>query len=438
MKNSLSENKFLLLLKKEPLFFLLLASLYFEVGVSFGKIYLFHLIIPVYFLIYSFRKASVSSVLKKEFIPIHLIYLFIVGISVYRGINMNHIIYYIIGYSVFISFCLNKDFIASNFKSILFFLFVLLSLDLTIGSLEVLTDFRFPISHFSEVNHLYGKDYNMFANFDGCSDLNYALSSPTGFHWNQNNYAFVLLLFLPFTVLVENNWVRNISRTFIFLLILATGSRIGNYSSLFTITVLVLFELKRNNFTWIIPILTIAFIFTDGFYYFPLQSKKVKEIAFVSRSVFHDSFPEKCNLKIKSDESRMDLTKKGLILFKQNPIIGSGAGSFEKYLIKENQKKIQNLESISTTSPHNFILELLVDFGAIILLPILLLFFMLIKSIKRDSNIPGLIFILYFLLLIPASIMLSSLVYFLPFYLFLFLVLVYLLNANNKSEAVII
>jgi hypothetical protein len=337
---------------------------------------------------------------------------------------------------VFIAFTLNKDFISSNFKNILLFLFGLLTLDLLIGTLEVISDFRYPISHLSEINHLFGRNYNTFDNFDGCSDLNYALSSPTGFHWNQNNYAFVLLMFLPFTAILKNCWLRNSIRTVMFLLILGAGSRIGVYSSLIIITILLIFEWKRNKFTWLFPVLTMAFIFTDGFYYFPLHSKKIKEVAVVSQSEFHDRFPEKCYLKDKSEESRINLTRKGLQLVKHQPIIGGGAGLFVQYLHEENKKRIQNSEFVSTTSPHNFILELLVDFGFIILIPILLLGFILFRTFKNEPDIPKIVFLLFFLLLIPGSIMLSSLVYFLPFYLFLFLILVYLLNSKSRSKAI--
>ncbi|MFN5416950.1 MAG: O-antigen ligase family protein, partial [Flavobacteriia bacterium] len=237
----------------------------------------------------------------------------------------------------------------------------------------------------------------------------YALSSPTGFHWNQNDYAFVLLLSLPFTYLISNQWFRNLFRFLLLFLLLETGSRIGIYIG-FTCSIFLIFQdLRNKNFAILLPFLFLTFVLTDGFYIFPTFNKKIKEVAIVSKSVFYQKFPEHCYQKYKSSEARTQLTKIALTEIKTHPLIGKGAGSFTVSLEEKTKNssdyKTQNL----VTNPHNFVFEVLVDFGLIILIPIILIVVQFIKRFKFLSKKERFTFTLFFIMILPMSVLTSSL-----------------------------
>lgn len=78
---------------------------------------------------------------------------------------------------------------------------------------------------------------------------------------------------------------------------------------------------------------------------------------------------------------RESLLKSGLDFFKQNPLFGSGPGGFQK-LMESSQHHIQ--QTLRVTSPHNFLIELLVHYGLLIFVPALIVFFYMINmSVKK-------------------------------------------------------
>ena len=416
--------------KEHPAFFLLVLSLFVGSGISYGNIYLFHFALPITFLVTLYRLRSFNVLLKRIFVPLHLLFGFVFLISLTQNMDFKFIYFYGVAYFTLITFILNSDFIRERWRTLIALIFALVLLDSLIGALEIVSSFRFPISSLSGMNDYFGRDHDFFASYDGCFDLSYSLSSPTGFHWNQNNFAFVLIQFLPFTFWINKSKWKNILRAILLLLILATGSRIGVYITAVLLLTLVLIEYKQKSLWALVPVLTIALLLTDGFYFFPLRSKKIKEVALISQSEFTDRFPDHCYDKPRSEASRVELTKIGIDELKKNPIIGKGAGSMVKVI--ENRNNQQADGKLITVSPHNFLLEFFVDFGLIMLLPLGWLIYTMYRRMKVLPLKICIPIALYFVALIPATAMISSLVYFLPFYLFLFLIVVFVLKTEDQ------
>ncbi len=416
--------------KSEWSFFFLLFALYVGQGISYGPICLFHFVLPVY-LFDQFRKGiSFKSLLDKKVWPFHLLAVWILISSCWNTIDFNYLYYYSLGYAVFILLWLKKRLLEQHFMALVVFFGMLLGLDLLIGTLEFITPFRYPISRISSINHLFGRDYSIFGTGSECFDMNYVLSSPTGFHWNQNNYALVLLVFLPFLKFIRKNFLRNVLRILVLLLILAAGSRLGFIvASIITlITIIYEYQTIRTGF---FPLLFLLVVYTDGLYFLPLGSKKVKEVALVSKSVFDERFPEHCYDHLNSDNSRKELALNGLELVKQHTLAGLGAGGFTNEMIRRN--KAEGPDSSSVVNAHNYLMELLVDFGFFGLIPLGWIIFNFLNGLWKtypEIKIAG---ILYSFALFAGTIMVSSLVYFIPVYLSFFLLYIYL-NGQKKQE----
>ena len=414
-------------IKKNKVLALLIFSIFVGSGFSYGKIYLLHIVVPIV-IIYKLIQAQklISKFFNRFYFPIYLFYLLVVISSLINGLNLHWLAFYILSFLIYVSIVLFTDEIKSDFNRIVQYILALVSVDLIIGSLEVVSSFRYPISRYSRLNH-YFKRSDFLVDQPECTDVNYLLSSPTGFHWNPNDFSLVLLLAGLFTSFIKNTFFKWSIRILMFSLILSAGARLGVYlMTLYLITSIVL-EIRESKI-WIITVLTfISFIYTDGFYVFPTGSKKVKEIALISNSEFPSRFPEHCgdDEKIKSEGMRKDLLYRGLEKITESPIIGGGAGSFSNYL--EEEKRRGSL-SHGITSSHNFIVELLVDFGVLIFIPFYWLLYMVFKRSNQLNDKHSILLIMFTFSMPVFMVMSSSLVYFPPFYLILFITIIYTVN----------
>jgi hypothetical protein len=430
MRGTTGYTDFKSVVKENLIFFLLIFSLYVGQGISYGPLCLFHFTIPLYFFIELRNGLNWKELFIKELFPFHLLYLLIFGISLLHPLNYSYLYFYGLSYLILCLLWMKRDFIVSNYRILAIFVFCLFSLDIIIASLEFLSPFRYPISRLSTVNNWFGRNYDFFASGTECFDLNYVQSSPTGFHWNQNNLAFVLLIFFPFTYLIKNPWLKNVLRALLMVLVVSAGARLGFYTLVLLYSILWVAELRMKQWQQLLPILTLVFILTDGFYVFPTQMKKVKEVAVVSQSEFTDRFPEHCYDKMNSKDSRNELLANGKKFLFENLIKGNGAGGFTAKMQKLNQGKEKN--EIIVTNAHNYGIELLVDFGMLILLPLLWIFVILVKYLRKKERSHLLIVSLIFMSFLAGSVMVSSLVYFLPFYLFFFLI--YIIVTAEKGS----
>ena len=183
--------------------------------------------------------------------------------------------------------------------------------------------------------------------------------------------------------------------------------------------------------TGLLPLLFILLVYTDGLYFFPLGSKKVKEVALVSKSVFKERFPDHCYDHPNSDNARKELALTGLELVQQHPLAGLGAGGYTNEMIRRN--KAEGQDSSSVVNAHNYMIELLVDFGIFGLIPLGWIVFNFLNGLWKTSTEMRFAGILYSFALFAGTIMVSSLVYFIPVYLSFFLLYIYL-NGQKKQE----
>lgn len=427
-----SFKNFISIAKSEWSFFFLFLALYVEQGVSFGKFSLFHIAI-VTFLVKNSTKIIIErkNLFLKQSIPFHIFFLVIFLTSFMNSLNLIYMYYYGFVYLVFLIFWFQREFIITHYSTVLYFLFFLFTCDLFLSLLEFISPFRYPISRLSEYNHFFGRNYNFFKDDVYCFDLNYVLSTPTGFHWNQNNLAFILLIMLLFTMILRNKIIRNLMRVLILILVLATGSRIGFITSCIVLLFFAYWEIKNREWLIIIPLFVSACILTDGFYVFPFQSKKIKEVAIISQSIFTDKFPDQCYQKKNSEETRLLLNAQCVSLIKEKLIFGRGAGGLNMELIKYNESKKHDNEKI-VTNGHNFLLELLVDFGSLIIIPIILIFFNLFYGVKKRGEFDIVFLMIFIVIIFAGSVMISSMVYFLPFYSIFFIY--YILATSNLQK----
>ncbi len=423
--------------KSEWLFYAVIFSLYVGQGVSYGKICLFHFTLPVYIVKECSRSVDWKSFFSMEVFPIHVLYFWVLSDSFFHPVNWNYIYFYLLSYMIFCSLWMKRSYIIEKYKSILFFLFMLVSIDCFVGILESFTVFRYPISIYSKYNNLFGRNYlNYSGNF-------YDLSSPAGFHWNPNNYSFVLLLFIPFTHLITNHWIKNSLRILTLLLINAAGARMGFFAATLIIIILTFFEWKRIHWLQIFPVLLMSYILTNGFYFFPSGVRKIEEVALIKNETINANASNKGHNIIQteyqgSESIRLGLLYSGFRFIHQSPIIGHGAGGFTRKL-EEQYNESKDTSKVYVTSGHNFFQELLVDFGLILLLPLLWILWEMVRRVKNKERSDVLIMSTLSISFIAGSVMVSSLVYFLPFYLILFILYIILtsekgsLTLTNKS-----
>lgn len=409
--------------KQTPGLGLLIIAAFVGSGISFGKLYLFHLALP--WALWETRRFWTKETLSNPvFIAIQLFYALVAATTLIINQNFQFLFYYACSWGLFMALYGHHQQLNTNWKTIVRMLSILIIINCGIGLLEVISDFRYPISYLSKINHWFGRE--SFENLNAeCVHQGYLFSMPAGFHWNANNFSMVLILGLIALPWSLSKW-KAIFMIAVPALTLAAGSRLGFYLASAVIIALVIND-RKFGWHWItLPL--IAFVLTDGFYAFPTQNRKVAEVALVSQSQFDDPILAHCKTHLGSSDSRMTLTKIGLQQLKESNGMGAGAGGFTDYLNRVHQEL-----KLKTYSPHNFLLELLVDFGIWILAPLLLLAVFLFR-LYRKSNLADKWATLLFVIALPLLLLMpSSTVYFLPFYLFAFLWIIRLLNASSKA-----
>jgi hypothetical protein len=409
---------------KEGLLFAFIISCFVGSGVSYGKIYAFHVLLLPTFVVSVFSFFKESLWLNKIFLFVTFLFLYVILISLINK-QLKHLPFYTIGYFIFFILFSNKELIIRRRKNFFKLILILFVIHLLIGLGEMLQWWRYPISKYSEWNHLFSRQ-SFNPSLSECFDISYALSSPTGFHWNENDYGIVLCLFSFLLLFIKNKLIKSFFLLLAFSLIIATASKIGFYAFLILSGYIIIVELIKKNRWIIIPLLSVVFVLSDGFYLFPTQNKKIKEVAWVSQSIFKPGeFPSYCFEKMSSKDTRLNLTKLGINLSKENLFFGLGAGGFAEKIHQKNIKS-ESKKDILIENPHNFLLELIVDFGYFFMLMLFILIIYILALLKKKNQTKLIFtFLVLLIVLVPVSAMSSSLMYFLPFYLFLSLGLTY-------------
>jgi hypothetical protein len=206
-----------------------LITAWIGVGISYSNLYLFHIALLVFF--WRFSAAYIAwqcpsiDVPKPAFVPIFfLAWMFF---SLFWADNAIAAFKYLVYYSFGVSILLIVGIQFGSSRHIghaLRILFGVVILELILAIVEFTTPIRYPISPYSGYAHLFGHS-NYISVFWTEAMIQFALSAPTGFHWNPNNLAAALVLVLPFALFSSTAWIRRLVPIAILMVVFFTGSR---------------------------------------------------------------------------------------------------------------------------------------------------------------------------------------------------------------------
>ncbi|MFO1022640.1 MAG: O-antigen ligase family protein [Planctomycetales bacterium] len=342
----------------------LVATAVLGLAISYSKLYLFHMVLGVVL----FRSVFVDtpgSLRDSRPLPsrFHYFFLFFMGWfalgmawSIHRVYTLQYVGYVTVGGLISI---LMVKYIGTDprrfeelFKVARFWFLV----DVAVGILESLKLIRLPVSPFSP----YSKHFTKLSDFSDVT-MDYLETSPTGFHWNPNNYSLVMNIVLPFLVLYPKLWVRAVGAATVCYLALCTGSRGSLATAVFILVASIAFSQKNSWGLWIVLLSSVAVmgLFSSGLSS-SLESStlgvKIKDamgtLDAISGYVVRDSQNEGNSIGV-----RRELIQNGWRSLMATGGLGVGGGA-DKYI-----QETMGLGTRNITSMHNYWMELLVDGG---------------------------------------------------------------------------
>lgn len=304
-------------------------------------------------------------------------------------------------------------------------------INLILSALEAFEIFRYPLSLFSEWAIVFGKSQSNW--MPQHNDI------PTGFHWNPNNNAFFIVLFLPLIIRTDS-WKSSlfywIVGTFV---IYMASSKIVLLAWLLTSTFtgISLLSQKRLKIVALSLILFISvFIVSLIMNYQNSRTEKYRRLI-PSITQYFLTIPEivvsrSASKDLTFDFKQMDLSLHerlvyidGLIKYwNGHRILGLGAGSLQR------KNHSQAGSELSLASPHAYFLELAVLFGVFFIVAYIAWLGALLKrSFKLGP--PYYLSLIVFILFNPV---ISSAIYFLPKWV-LFGLILHADNHQNLCES---
>ena len=136
------------------------------------------------------------------------------------------------------SYIINLNFLNKLFNILTIFVIV----EITISLLESFSSFRRPISSYSSISSLFGKD-PMQSYLNENLFFQSKFRPPTGFRRNTNDLAICMIITLPFFLCSKKNIAKVFGTVAITLIVVMTASRVVFLSLIYT---LYLFIIKKN------------------------------------------------------------------------------------------------------------------------------------------------------------------------------------------------
>lgn len=211
-------------------------------------------------------------------------------------------------------------------------------LEVTVALVEMLTPLRWPISRLSDHAALFGRPSDISMLMVEPGSANYLATSPTGFHWNENDLAAVVLLALPFFFMARRWWVWTLATGLTGWIIVASGARLG-WAGLLVAMITVLLTWKGRRWVAFTAVAVMVLISTNGFSPRYHAWKKVRETQVFSRMMVGADLDTAqlrdlgdLGLTDGSAGARKALFMLGLRAIRENPIIGSGAGGSRSFI----------------------------------------------------------------------------------------------------------
>lgn len=394
---------------------LFVSAVWIGIGLSFHSLYFLHLLIPIAF-VYVLLELKTSNV-KKYFIlfwPLIIVLFAIHLLHVsFPEAAVRHLIILTIGSCVALYFSLLKPVFSEDSK-LYHLLGILIIVEASIGLVECTGVLRWPISSISDVNVLLGYP-NLIEKFSGDTGaLSYLHKSPTGFHWNPNDFSLALLVATPFFLVGKNTLFNSIIVIVFLLLFVMAGSR---WVFLIAIMLFVVGMFMRVfNKKILIVSLICALLMSSNFLFLGPQ-KWVKfdemKVSYYSKLGFHFDGLKEDN----SGGTRIGLFMRALEMVKSTNGLGVGGGQAQVIIANEG-----GIGKHHDSSVHNFWLEWLAEGGVIAEILFILYYLLLLSGTYRlyiqnkNDKIPLLLFITLIIFFL-GSLSLSSCLYFLPMYL---------------------
>jgi O-antigen ligase len=378
-------------------------------GLGYGGLYVSHLVVAFYFIrVCSFSNDSPDSKFSKAeltglFLGSTIITFNIgwLGATEFTISSLKHLAMVLASFATFmmsVRLCRHFIPIQDSIRLIRTFLFLVLLLCL----LEILFDFRLPISRYSRFQ----------PSVEGVDSSISALNIPTAFYGNQNNLALMCVTLLPLVGLFRKSIYNKAMSLAIISVVVVSGSRIA---------LLVVFFLS---FLWLIGkplkysigvLISITF-FVLSTYFFTFDYLDCEKYISPRICLFADIIrekPELIDLASGSDSIgvRLELSEQAIKLFAARPWFGVGPG------VTGDLISVDHFQAGSIVNLHNPPLEILSEYGLIGSIPWVVGWLLMLRVVfyiphRRFRNI-----LLSASLIAPvASITVSSLYYFTPFW----------------------
>jgi len=202
---------------------------------------------------------------------------------------------------------------------------------------------------------------------------------PTGIFYNPNDYSTFLTLSMPFSIGIVHFGRKKYLRFFglcsvlgAFYLIVVTGSRANMIAVLFELIFIFMFLLNlRRKFKLVITV-AICVILLFAFLPNPIQE-------FLSQTTGElNSVVRQTKLMAGSMGVRMNLVRNSLLFIYSTVGFGVGAGNAEYYMANFSQYNTAGI-----TNPHNWWLEILVDYGIFVFIGYIIFYIGIIQNLWK-------------------------------------------------------
>ncbi len=429
---------------------LLVGSALVGAGIGYGKLYLYHLVLPFVAFI-TWRGLGVSA-LRDRLIVLRLPLGFVVVTLVWYGLG---VIWAadkgaVVQYFLIMSLCYACTVLLlilvdspGRFRLLLFTIGVVVGVEALIGVFEVFMDFRWPISRFSWHAPLFGRTNDLAELLTTPRATAYINSSPTGFHWNPNHLATLLAIVFPFALVLPPRAWAWLFAAVCLLLVAAGGARLAYLAMLLMALLMVIAAPRRS----LVPgafLIGVMLFFTIGAAIPGSKNEKFHEFAALTPHI-NGFISADDGEDIPQDETSTGKRRHASELCLQSVIetrgLGLGGGNTRWYL---PSRWTQDGEPLSDA--HNWWVEVLSEAGV----PYTLLYIAAWALIwtgavrrwfrERGTWMGAVSFALAVALvgLVPAGISPSSMVYFLPLYILfavgVLVALPYALHADPETR----
>lgn len=346
---------------------LYLISVFVGQGVSYGKVYLFHIatILLIGFLAFQFKTLALIIKGNKNFYLVIASFYILVSLSYFLNRDEIKTFSPLIQYYVSFSVLALTPFAISSVgrdRAIKIGIY-LISAHFALSLLESFNLFRWPISPYSPYYKLFLKDAKQDFNY---SNIKNAIISPaTSFFWNPNLAAYTTLLTLPLLGKLESKKLVLVLYSVMAWLIFTSDS--SSLIVIFLISILLMISIKNLS-----RLTVLAFFFGILLIFLPVLNPLVSRInlsfqlvqSYIWSMVYlfkvtWGATPFNDLLVHERIRERIVLMHHGFNYLKENLLFGKGVGFLaDKSFLYEN--RILKLDAL-----HNFYLEMLIEFGLV-------------------------------------------------------------------------